>query len=145
MFAIRLISVGCGSNNGGRIPFPAIGNLPAGCLLIILICSLLGILLVRLRIGKSLSWLQEAETETGSCQKFNLCFLHKMWFSYSLQERTLDSSNDIALAIDNWLYHNTWRPALDDHVVAKIDGHVPDSPGTWLVVEDQVAALPAGV
>lgn len=59
--------------------------------------------------------------------------------SYILQKWTFDARDDISLTLGNWLNHDAGRPAFNNHVVAKVDGHVPDSPGAWLVVEDQVA------
>lgn len=65
--------------------------------------------------------------------------------SYILQKWTFDARDDISLTVGNWLNHDAWRPAFNNHVASKIDGHVPDGPGAWLVVEDQVTAAAAGV
>jgi len=50
-----------------------------------------------------------------------------------------------SLAVLDWLDHDAWWPAFDDLVVAEVQGNVPDGTGAWLVVEDQVAALPVTV
>ena len=61
--------------------------------------------------------------------------------SYILQKWTFDARDDISLTVGNWLNHDAWRPAFNNHVASKIDGNVPDGPGAWLVVEDQVTTL----
>ena len=53
-----------------------------------------------------------------------------------------NSGNHVPLTIQDRLNHYRWWPAFDHRVWIKQDGHVPNCPGTWLVVEDQVPTLP---
>ena len=63
-------------------------------------------------------------------------------FHFSLlNKRSLDAGNNVALAVNDRLDHDTWWPTLDNAIVAKVDCNVPDSVSTWLVVKDKIATL----
>lgn len=63
-------------------------------------------------------------------------------FHFSLlNKRSLDAGNNVALTVNDRLNHDTWWPAFDHAVIAKIDCNVPDSVSTWLVVKDKIATL----
>ena len=63
-------------------------------------------------------------------------------FHFSLlNKRSLDAGNNVALTVNDRLDHDTWWPAFDHAVIAKIDCNVPDSVSTRLVVKDKIATL----
>ena len=63
-------------------------------------------------------------------------------FHFSLlNKRSLDAGNNVALTVNDRLDHDTWWPAFDHAVIAKIDCNVPDGVRTWLVVKDKITAL----